>query len=100
MSASKTSAKQAHKDDARAMALFASRDFLSDLDRVQSIIKLMEEAIALDVKEAKAGDDRIEAWVPEVFAANTLWLLEQMDGKARSLAEHLSAAGINVGERI
>ena len=73
----KTSAKQAPCDDARTMALFVSRDFLTDWDRVQSIIKLMEEAIAADLKEAKAGDDKIEAWVPEVFAANTLgcWIV-------------------------
>jgi hypothetical protein len=64
------------QEEARSRACVVCRDFLSDWGRVSSIIGLMEDAVREEVKEA--GDAQMETWLPEVVAANTNWLREQL----------------------
>lgn len=96
----KASAKQKSQEDARTLALWNAGDFVEDVDRVRSIINLMNEALSVDVKEAKEESDKVEAWVPEVFAANIEWLFEQLERKIGPLYGQLREVGIPMGERV
>lgn len=85
--------KPTAKDEAVAIALCTAKDFTQTVERVKSIIGLMDDAICAHVREADA-DDKIDAWVPEVFTANVRWLLEKLDWKISDMRGALDKAGI------
>ena len=85
---------------AATLALFHAKDFLEEVDRVRSIVDLMDRAITQEITEARLDDEEVECWVPEVFATNVAWLFEKLEGRIMGLRENLKEAGIEVEHRI
>jgi hypothetical protein len=85
---------------AATLALFHAKDFLEEVDRVKSIIDLMDRAITQEITEARLDDEKVGCWVPEVFATNVAWLFEKLEVRIGGLRENLKKAGIDVEHRI
>lgn len=90
------------KEEAKNWALYCTRDFLGELDRVKSIIDLMGEVVTREVNSAQGddGDGNMNAWLPEAFVANIEWIFESLDTKIVSLRGHLEEAGLKMERRI
>lgn len=85
--------KPAPKDEAIQMALFAAKDFTHTVERVKSVIGLMDDAITAYIQNAD-DDDKVERWMPEVFTTNVRWLLDHVDHKIFYMRGALDKAGI------
>lgn len=90
----------AERAEARQMALHHAAEFVRDVERVKSIIRLMNDGLREDIRKAQETDDRIGAWVPEVLEINTSWLMDILDNRAATIREHLGEAGVEVGPMV
>jgi hypothetical protein len=80
------------KREAAVMALAYSSEFVGDWERFSSIVAWMEDAVTAQI--ARANDDEVSTWIPQVFAANVFWLRERLDENAQKLRKALEEAGM------
>ena len=88
---------------AATLALYHAKYFMEEVDRVRSIVDLMDRAITKEITEARLDDEddeKVECWVPEVFAANVAWLFNKLEDRITGLRENLKEAGVEVERRI
>lgn len=86
------------QDAATQMALYAATDFVTNVDRVKSIIELMDDAMSVDISNAEGG--KVESSVSEVFATNVRWLFGVLEHEIQNIRGALSNAGATMEPRI
>lgn len=85
------------KEQLRSEALRVCSDFLSDWNRVFSIVGLMEEAFNAEIKEAE--DDTVDSYAAEQFSLNLYWLRQRLDASAQAAEKRLHDVGYGSGPR-